>query len=78
MQIKYYGRYVDDFYLIHEDKEYLKACLCVIEQYLSEYGLKLNNKTQIFPIKNGIDFIGFHTYLTDTGFESLLSGIGLI
>lgn len=23
---KYYGRYVDDFFLIHEDKEYLTKC----------------------------------------------------
>lgn len=25
--IRYYGRYMDDFYLIHHDKEYLKECL---------------------------------------------------
>ena len=24
-------------------------------------------KTQIFPIRNGIDFLGFHTYLTESG-----------
>ena len=29
--------------------------------------LRLNGKTQIFPLKNGIDFLGFHTYLTSTG-----------
>ena len=29
--------------------------------------LELNQKTVIFPLKNGIDFIGFHTYLTETG-----------
>lgn len=30
-------------------------------------GLELNEKTQIFPIRNGIDFLGFHTYLTESG-----------
>lgn len=30
-------------------------------------GLELNQKTQIFPLRNGLDFLGFHTYLTDTG-----------
>lgn len=30
-------------------------------------GLRLNGKTQILPLKNGIDFLGFHTYLTQTG-----------
>lgn len=30
-------------------------------------GLELNDKTNIFPLQNGIDFCGFHTYLTRTG-----------
>ncbi|MGN0107121.1 MAG: RNA-directed DNA polymerase [Hominilimicola sp.] len=67
LHIKAYGRYVDDFYLIHHDKEYLRYCLEVITNYLSKYGLELNEKTQIFPLKNGIDFLGFHTYLTESG-----------
>ena len=67
MHIKGYGRYVDDFYLIHKDKKHLQKCLVIIRDYLSEYGLELNEKTQIFPLRNGIDFLGFHTYLTDTG-----------
>lgn len=67
LHIKGYGRYVDDFYLIHEDKSYLQYCLSVITEHLSQYGLELNAKTQIIPLKNGIDFLGFHTYLTDTG-----------
>ena len=31
--IEYYGRYMDDFYLIHPSKEYLKYCLEVITEY---------------------------------------------
>jgi hypothetical protein len=65
--IKYYGRYVDDFFLIHESKEYLQHCRREIERYIGELGLTLNNKTNVFPLKNGIDFLGFHTYLTETG-----------
>lgn len=65
--IRYYGRYMDDFYLIHEDKAYLQYCRREIERYLAGLGLRLNNKTNIFPLKNGIDFLGFHTYLTDSG-----------
>ena len=67
LKIKYYGRYADDFYLIHENKEYLKKCLKDIKDYLGTLGLELNEKTQIFPIKNGLDYLGFHTYITDTG-----------
>lgn len=65
--IRYYGRYMDDFYLIHEDKAYLQYCRREIEKYVAGLGLKLNNKTNIFPLRNGIDFLGFRTYMTDTG-----------
>lgn len=65
--IKYYGRYMDDFYLIHKDKEYLQECKRQIEEIVAALGLRLNNKTQILPLKNGIDFLGFHTYITDSG-----------
>lgn len=65
--IEYYGRYMDDFYLIHPSKEYLKYCLEVITAYLGTLDLSLNGKTQIFPFKNGISYLGFHTYITDRG-----------
>lgn len=67
LRIRYFGRYMDDFYLIHEDKEYLRYCLKEIRSYLSNLRLELNEKTAIFPLRNGIDFCGFHTYLTETG-----------
>lgn len=65
--IKMYGRYMDDFYLIHPDKDYLRYCLEEIRKYLVPLGLELNQKTAIFPLSQGIDFLGFRTYLTDTG-----------
>ena len=65
--IECYGRYMDDFYLIHADKEYLKYCLSVITEYLKTLELTLNGKTQIFPFKNGVSFLGFHTYIAKDG-----------
>ena len=65
--IEYYGRYMDDFYLIHPSKEYLKYCLEVITAYLETLNLTLNGKTQIFPFKNGISYLGFHTYIAGNG-----------
>lgn len=62
-----YGRYMDDFYIIHSDKLLLRQILKEIEAYIKPLGLRLNGKTQILPLKNGIDFLGFHTYLTQTG-----------
>lgn len=67
LQIKYYGRYMDDFYLIHEDKKYLEYCLAVIQNYIHSLKLTLNGKTQIIPFKNGVNFLGFHTYVTRDG-----------
>ena len=65
--IEYYGRYMDDFYLIHPSKDYLKYCLEVITAYLDTLDLTLNGKTQIFPFKNGVSYLGFHTYITADG-----------
>ena len=62
--IEYYGRYMDDFYLIHPSKAYLKYCLEVITAYLETLDLTMNGKTQIFPFKNGVSYLGFHTYVT--------------
>ena len=65
--IRYYGRYMDDFYLIHQSKEHLKYCLAVLFDYLQTLDLELNGKTQIFPFKNGVSYLGFHTYITNKG-----------
>ena len=67
MGIEYYGRYMDDFYLIHPSKEYLKYCLEAISDYLKTLDLTLNGKTQIFPFKNGVSYLGFHTYINKEG-----------
>ena len=67
LRIRWYGRYMDDFFLIHPDKDYLQFCLKEIRAFMASLGLELNEKTQIFPIRNGIDFLGFHTYLTEEG-----------
>lgn len=66
-RIKYYGRYMDDFYIICPDKQKLQCILKDVRALMDEYGLELNQKTAIFPLRNGIDFLGFHSYLTETG-----------
>ena len=64
---EYYGRYMDDFYLLSDDKEYLKDCLVKIKAYLAGLSLTLNDKTEIVPMRKGIRFLGFHSYLTEDG-----------
>jgi hypothetical protein len=59
LRIKYYVRYMDDFVILHNDREYLKWVLCELERGLNgSLKLQLNNKTQITPLKNGIKFLG--------------------
>ena len=58
---------MDDFYLIHPNKDHLKHCLLGLAEYLKTLDLELNGKTQIFPFKNGVSYLGFHTYITDKG-----------
>ncbi len=63
--LKHYGRYMDDFYLIHYDKDYLKFCLQEINKIIDSLKLSFNGKTQIMPFGQGIKFLGFHTYIVD-------------
>jgi len=68
LQIKYYIRYMDDWMAIVENKEEAKQKLEAMKTFLEkELKLKTNKKTQIFPLKNGVDFLGFHVYITDSG-----------
>lgn len=68
LHVKLYLRYMDDFILIHNDKEYLESCKQKIIEYLA--GLKFEiheKKTRIFPLSEGARFLGFDFRLTNTG-----------
>lgn len=62
---KYYLRYMDDFIIIHSDKNRLKEILRDIEWFVSAVlKLRLNPKTGIFPDSQGVDFAGYRTWAT--------------
>ena len=65
--IKHYLRYMDDFILIHEDKQYLQYCLAELEKKLSALSLTFNKKTQIVPLSQGIIWLKWRFILTDSG-----------
>lgn len=68
LHIHFYIRYMDDFILMHHDKEYLEMCKQKIIEKLRAIKLEINpKKTVITPIKNGVMFLGFQYRLTDTG-----------
>jgi retron-type reverse transcriptase len=63
--VRLYARYMDDFIILHKEKEYLWELLCKIENYIhDELKMNLNPKTGIFPEKNGIDFCGYRIWAT--------------
>ena len=66
-RIKYYSRYMDDMILLHESKEYLQQVLAAMRDIASNLKLEFNSKTQLIPIKNGIDYLGWHFALTESG-----------
>jgi hypothetical protein len=68
LHIKYYGRYMDDLYLIHQDKNYLKYCLREIIRICEGIGLKVNlKKTRISTLEQGVVFLKGRYSLTENG-----------
>ena len=68
LRVKHYARYMDDMVLLHPNKKYLRECLKQMRELCeSSLKLELNEKTQIFPLRHGVDYLGWHFYLTDTG-----------
>lgn len=60
LKIKNYGRYVDDFILVHKDKEYLKSLIPIIRDYLSkELKLTLHEKKiYLQHYSKGVKYLG--------------------
>lgn len=66
--VKYYGRYMDDMFVIGKDKTELKALLDEIEDILSYLRLEINRKkTQIVKLSHGFTFLQIKYSLTPTG-----------
>lgn len=61
-RIKHYIRYCDDFIILHQDKKFLGKMAYDIEEFLMDT-LKLKlSKNDIFPISQGIDFLGYRHF----------------
>lgn len=66
--IKFYGRYMDDTYIIGNSKEELKSLLDDIEKICKKQGIFINHKkTQLFRLDKGFTFLKIKYRLTDTG-----------
>jgi RNA-directed DNA polymerase len=60
LRSRYYGRYVDDFYLLHESPQWLNEALTEISAFLPKrLHVRLNpSKTILQPVARGVDFVG--------------------
>ena len=70
LKCKYYFRYMDDTCIICKNKEEAKYVLFKLTVFYAEkLHLLLNNKTDIFPIKNVVNFCGYK--ITNKGYMNL-------
>ena len=66
--VKFYGRYMDDSYAIHESKEFLEELLKGIVEIAGILGITVNlKKTRICKLSDHWRFLQIQYSLTDTG-----------
>lgn len=57
--IKYYGRYVDDMYFMHNDKDFLKQCILKVQEKMQTYGMLIHpKKIYLQHYTKGLEFLG--------------------
>jgi retron-type reverse transcriptase len=61
LKAKYYLRYVDDFLILGQDKQYLGNLIPPLKEFLKEklYLTLHPKKIRIYPVEIGVDFLGF-------------------
>lgn len=68
MRAKYYGRYMDDGYIISHDKQFLHRCMNELQRLCDELEIKLNiKKTHIIKLQRGFTFLKRRFILCNTG-----------
>lgn len=61
----YYGRHMDDFYIMAPDRKTLEGLLEWIDSYVKQIGLTLNPKTTI--TYRAVEYLGFKVFISDSG-----------
>jgi RNA-directed DNA polymerase len=64
LKIKYYIRYVDDFVILHKNKDQLEKWKLDIDKFLREnLQIELHSqKSRIILLSRGVDFVGFRNF----------------
>ncbi|MCI1784932.1 MAG: RNA-directed DNA polymerase [Bacteroidales bacterium] len=83
--VKHYGRYVDDFFIIHPDKQILLYCMARIKIYLKQsLGLVLHpKKIYLQEVRKGVVFLGavekpYRKYITRNARHNIFETFGRI
>lgn len=60
LHCRHYGRYVDDFYVVSKDRQWLASLVPQVKVFLADnLGLCIHEgKTQILSVKKGIEYLG--------------------
>ena len=63
LKAKYYIRYVDDFVILHNDKQTLETCKEKINNFLKTLKLQLHpDKSKIISLNNGVTMLGYRVF----------------
>lgn len=63
LKVRHYLRYMDDMLMFGVSKERLCEVRAAMEEFLARRRLLVHPaKTQVFPVKNGVRFLGFHLW----------------
>lgn len=66
--MRYYGRYMDDNFVLHQSKEHLQKLLNKLEILYEKYGVILNKKkSKIVSLKHSFTFLKTRYFITDKG-----------
>ena len=78
LHCKHYGRYVDDFYVVSCDREWLESLVPKVTAFLSNHlDLKIHEgKTLICHVENGVEYLGtfllpYRTYISRATLERM-------
>ncbi len=66
---KYYIRYMDDFIILDTNKEDLKKAFKILSVKISELNLRVNPKSTITNLSNGISFLGYKYKVVNNKFK---------
>ena len=66
--VEAYGRYMDDSYVLHPDKQYLGVCLSLIRHRCAKLGISVNlRKTQIVKLSQSFSFLKKRIFFGECG-----------